>query len=44
LSLVKAIVQAHGGQVEVASVPNQGSDFTIILPAAVERPTQKLSD
>ena len=36
LSLVKAIVQAHGGQVEVASVPHQGSDFTIILPAAVE--------
>ena len=35
LSLVKAIVQAHGGEVEVTSVPNRGSDFTIILPAAV---------
>ena len=36
LSLVKAIVQAHGGKVEVVSLPNQGSDFTIILPAAIE--------
>ena len=32
LSLVKAIVQAHGGRVEVASTPNVGSVFTVILP------------
>lgn len=32
LSLVKAIVQAHGGRVEVASTPQQGSRFIIYLP------------
>ncbi len=33
LSLVKAIVQAHGGKVEVVSAPNEGSRFTVSLPA-----------
>jgi two-component system, OmpR family, phosphate regulon sensor histidine kinase PhoR len=32
LSLVKAIVEAHEGMVEVASVPGQGSTFTVRLP------------
>jgi signal transduction histidine kinase len=35
LSLVKAVVVAHGGRVDVASVPGQGSTFTVVLPAAV---------
>jgi signal transduction histidine kinase len=32
LTLVKHIIDAHGGQIEVQSVPGQGSTFTIILP------------
>jgi heavy metal sensor kinase len=31
LSLVKAIVEAHGGTVSVQSVPGQGSTFTVML-------------
>jgi signal transduction histidine kinase len=34
LSFVKAIVEAHGGRVEVASAIGHGSDFTIRLPAS----------
>ncbi len=32
LSLVKAIVEAHGGRVSVASTPEQGSTFELRLP------------
>ncbi len=37
LSLVRHIVQAHGGDVSVDSAPGQGSKFTIVLP--VKQPT-----
>jgi len=33
LSLVKAIVGAHGGRVELVSAPGQGSTFTVVLPS-----------
>jgi signal transduction histidine kinase len=41
LSLVRHIVQAHGGEVSVDSTPGQGSKFTIALPVkpAPERDT-----
>ena len=32
LSFVRAIVEAHGGRVEVESRPESGSTFTVILP------------
>ena len=32
LTLVRHIIQAHGGEIRVESVPNAGSTFTIILP------------
>lgn len=32
LSLVKAIVEAHGGRVAVSSIPGAGSTFTVSLP------------
>jgi two-component system sensor histidine kinase SenX3 len=34
LSIVKHIVEAHGGNVLVRSVPGQGSRFTIELPVS----------
>jgi signal transduction histidine kinase len=36
LSLVKAVVEAHGGQASVSSEINQGSEFTVRLPKQTE--------
>jgi two-component system OmpR family sensor kinase len=34
LAIVTAIATAHGGEVELESVPGQGSRFTVVLPSA----------
>ena len=39
LSLVKAIVEAHGGQATVRSEPDRGSEFTVRLPTVGQLPT-----
>jgi signal transduction histidine kinase len=38
LSLVKRIVEAHGGRIAVQSAAGSGSEFTVALPAASEEP------
>jgi hypothetical protein len=38
LSVVKAIVELHGGQVTVESALEQGTTFSIFLPVPVARP------
>ncbi len=34
LSIVKAIIDGHGGRIQVASEPGKGSSFTLILPSS----------
>ncbi len=43
LSLVKAIVEAHGGRVEVRSKPHEGSEFIVFLPSRVSDSLKQVS-
>ncbi|MCA2215230.1 response regulator [Jidongwangia harbinensis] len=38
LALTKRLVEAHGGEISVASVPGEGSAFTVRLPAGAAEP------
>ncbi|MEU7430977.1 sensor histidine kinase [Streptomyces sioyaensis] len=37
LSIVKSIAEAHGGTVTVRTTPEEGSTFTVTLPACAPR-------
>jgi heavy metal sensor kinase len=39
LSLARAIARAHGGDITVASTPDQGSTFTVTLPKIIKNVT-----
>jgi len=40
LAIVRYLVEAHGGQVQVKSRPGAGSTFTVLLPLAPAAPTE----
>ncbi len=41
LVIVRMLVEAHGGQIQVASEPGQGASFTICVPMAVHEAAAK---
>ena len=38
LAFAKSVVGAHGGTIEVVSLPGQGSTFTVVLPKTPSLP------
>lgn len=43
LAVVRAVAEAHEGEVWVNSIPNRGATFGLRLPCGIEEETQKLS-
>ena len=43
LTLSRSIVRAHGGELDVKSVPGEGSTFTIVLPVRPAQPATRAS-
>ncbi len=43
LPLARALVELHGGQLEIVSTPGQGTAVTVIFPATRARPREKSS-
>lgn len=41
LSLVKSLIQMHGGSIEVYSEENKGTEFVVVLPAGIEDESAK---
>ena len=41
LSIVKRIIERHGGTIWARGAPDRGAEFTIHLPLAVERPVEQ---
>jgi len=39
LSVVKAVVEAHGGRVGVTSTPGRGSEFSVLIPSGPRLPS-----
>jgi signal transduction histidine kinase len=44
LSLAYAIIQDHGGDIQLSSTPGEGSSFVIDLPAAPQEPAVPASE
>ncbi|MFH2008755.1 MAG: response regulator [bacterium] len=42
LSMARELVRGHGGNIRVSSTPGQGTTFTVELPAATLKPSERL--
>jgi len=44
LSFARAVARAHGGDITVTSIPDQGSTFTVTLPKQISQRSSKILD